>query len=233
MNIALILAGGSGSRFGGDIPKQYLEVGGKPVIAYCLRTFSQHEQIDKIQIVADEQWHAFIEKCALQEGCTGLQGFSAPGENRQLSIWNGLQDILEYGCEEDVVIVHDAARPLVSDRIIIDCLEACREHDGAITVIPVKDTVYYGRDGRIESLLERDRLMAGQAPEAFRVGLYYKANERLLPDRILKINGSTEPAVLAGMDIGCVTGEERNFKVTTREDLVRFQQILQSANDQT
>ncbi len=107
MNIALILAGGSGSRFGGDIPKQYLEVEGKPVIAYCLRTFSQHEQIDKIQIVADEQWHAFIEKCALQEGCTGLQGFSAPGENRQLSIWNGLQDILEYGCEEDVVIVHD------------------------------------------------------------------------------------------------------------------------------
>ena len=66
MNIALILAGGSGSRFGGDIPKQYLEVGGKPVIAYCLRTFSQHEQIDKIQIVADEQWHAFLEKCALQ-----------------------------------------------------------------------------------------------------------------------------------------------------------------------
>lgn len=161
MNIALILAGGSGSRFGGDLPKQYLEVEGKPVIAYCLRTFSQHEQIDKIQIVADEQWHGFIEKCALQEGCTGLQGFSAPGENRQLSIWNGLQDILEYGCEEDVVIVHDAARPLVSDRIITDCLEACREHDGAITVIPVKDTVYYGRDGRIESLLERDRLMAG------------------------------------------------------------------------
>lgn len=68
--------------------------------------------------------------------------------------------------------------------------------------------------------------MAGQAPEAFRAGPYYRANERLLPDKILQINGSTEPAVLAGLDIACVAGEERNFKITTREDLARFEQIL-------
>lgn len=233
MNIALILAGGTGSRFGGDIPKQYLEVKGKPVISYCLRTFLQHEKIDGIQIVADEEWHSFIEKNTCQEsGCSKLQGFSMPGVNRQLSIWNGLQDIRKYACGEDVVIVHDAVRPLVSERIITDCLETCREHDGALTVIPVKDTVYYGRDGRVDSLLERERLMAGQAPEAFRLGLYYRANERLLPDEILKINGSTEPAFLAGMNIGCVVGEERNFKVTTREDLMRFQQILQQSESQ-
>ena len=126
------------------------------------------------------------------------------------------------------MIVHDAARPLVSERIISDCLHACKEHEGALTVIPVKDTVYYGRDGRIESLLDRDRLMAGQAPEAFRLGAYYRANKRLLPDKILKINGSTEPAILAGMDIGCVAGEERNFKITTREDLERLEQIVRN-----
>lgn len=233
MNIALILAGGTGSRFGGDVPKQYLEVEGKPVIAYCLKTFLQHEKIDGIQIVANEKWHAFIEKYAWQEGCCNkLRGFSKPGANRQLSVWNGLQDILKYACEEDVVIVHDAVRALISGRIITDCLETCREHDGALTVIPIKDTVYYGRDGRVESLLERERLMAGQAPEAFRLGLYYQANERLLPDEILKINGSTEPAFLAGMDIGCVEGEERNFKVTTKEDLIRFQQFLQQNENQ-
>lgn len=229
MNIALILAGGTGSRFGGDIPKQYLEAAGKPVIAYCLKTFAEHEKIDKIQIVADEEWRPFIYECAKAEGaesCGKLHGFSVPGKNRQLSIWNGLKDILEYGGEEDIVIVHDAARPLVSKRIISDCLEACREHDGALTTIPVKDTVYYGRDGKIESLLDRDRLMAGQAPEAFRAGPYYRANERLLPDKILQINGSTEPAVLAGLDIACVAGEERNFKITTREDLARLEQIL-------
>lgn len=229
MNIALILAGGTGSRLGGDVPKQYLEVEGKPVIAYCLKTFVQHEQIDRIQIVADEMWRAYVEECAGKAGRLKLHGFSAPGKNRQLSIWNGIQDIIQYASEKDVVIIHDAARPLVSERIIADCLETCKEHEGALTVIPVKDTVYYGRDGRVESLLERDRLMAGQAPEAFRLGPYFKANERLLPDKILKINGSTEPAILAGMDIGCVTGEERNFKVTTKEDLLRLQQILRQA----
>lgn len=228
MNIALILAGGCGSRFGGEIPKQYIKVAGKPVIAYCLKTFGEHEEIDGIQIVADEEWRPFIQECATVEGCGKLRGFSIPGKNRQLSIWNGLKDILQYGCEEDVVIVHDAARPLVSARIISDCMKTCKEHDGALTTIPVKDTVYYGRDGKIESLLERERLMAGQAPEAFRVGPYYRANEMLLPDKILQINGSTEPAVLAGLNIGCVAGEERNFKVTTREDLERLEQILQA-----
>lgn len=231
MNIALILAGGTGSRFGGNIPKQYLEVAGKPVIAYCLKTFAGHEKIDGIQIVADEEWRPFIQECIDTEGRKKLRGFSMPGKNRQLSIWNGLRDILQYGCEEDVVIVHDAARPLVSARIISDCLETCKEHDGALTAIPVKDTVYYGRDGKIESLLDRDRLMAGQAPEAFRVGPYYHANEMLLPDKILQIKGSTQPAVLAGLDIGCVAGEERNFKVTTREDLQHLEQILRVAEN--
>lgn len=226
MNTALILAGGTGSRFGGEIPKQYLEASGKPIIAYCLKTFAAHEKIDEIRIVADEEWHPFIQECAGMECGRKLRGFSLPGKNRQLSIWNGLKDILQYGNEEDIVIVHDAARPLVSTRIISDCLETCKEYDGALTVIPVKDTVYYGRDGKIESLLDRDRLMAGQAPEAFRLGAYYRANEMLLPDKILQINGSTEPAVLAGLHIGCVAGEERNFKITTREDLARLEQIV-------
>lgn len=228
MNIALILAGGRGSRLGGEIPKQYLEVEGKPVIAYCLETFMQHEQIDKIQIVADSAWRSFIQEWAVSETSAKFAGFSQPGENRQLSIWNGLQDILRYSREEDVVIVHDAARPLVTKRIITDCLEACRKFDGALTALSVKDTIYLGKDGRIESLLDRSRLIAGQAPEAFKLGLYYRANEKLLPDKILQINGSTEPAVLAGMDICCITGDEQNFKITTKEDLIHFAQVLQT-----
>lgn len=237
MNIALILAGGRGSRLGGEIPKQYLEVGHKPIIAYCLETFVKHREIHYIQIVAETQWHSLIKEWtdvisnsgsgSGQEPNSKLQGFSIPGETRQLSVWNGLRDVWGFAGEEDVVIVHDAARPLVSERIITDCLEACKKHEGALTALPVKDTVYYCVDGKVESLLERDRLIAGQAPEAFRVGSYYRANEKLLPDKILQINGSTEPAVLAGMDICLVDGDERNFKITTGEDLVRFQQILQ------
>lgn len=222
MNVALILAGGTGSRLGGKIPKQYLEVRGKPVIARCLETFGRHPMIDCIQVVAEEEWRGLIAEYGVK-----LLGFSKPGATRQLSIWNGMQDILQKAGEEDVLIIHDAARPLVSERIITDCLRACGEHDGALTVLPVKDTVYYGKDGKIEALLDRNRLMAGQAPEAFLFGKYLAANESLFPDRILQINGSTEPAVLAGMDICCIRGEERNFKITTGEDLERFTQIVE------
>lgn len=232
MNIALILAGGTGTRLGGDIPKQYLEAEGKPVIAYCLEAFAGHEMIDKIWIVAEEEWRPLIESFTGEEtigpeSSGKFCGFSRPGKTRQLSVWNGLQDIREHADEKDVVIVHDAARPLVSERIITDCLRACGRHDGALTALPVKDTVYYGADGKIEALLDRNKLIAGQAPEAFLLGKYYEANRALFPDKILEINGSTEPAVLAGMDICCVTGEEINFKITTKEDMARFRQMLQ------
>ena len=126
-------------------------------------------------------------------------------------------------------MIHDAARPLLSQKLIADCEGAIRGHDGVLPVLPMKDTVYYSKDGRqITSLLDRQAVFAGQAPELFRLGTYYQANERLLPEEILRINGSTEPAVLAGMQIAMVPGDERNFKITTPADLERFRQIVEN-----
>lgn len=225
MNIAVILAGGTGRRLGAEIPKQYIEVAGKPVIIYSMEAFAETEAIAGIQVVAEPQWRPFLQQALSAKVAEKVLGYSEPGENRQLSIWNALQDLQSRCQENDVVIIHDAARPLVSVKLIEDCLDACTEHDGAMAALPVKDTAYYCRDGKIESLLDRSRLTAGQAPEAFRFGKYYRANEMLLPEKILTINGSTEPAILAGMDILCVPGEERNFKITTTADLERFQQM--------
>ncbi len=223
MNIALVLAGGTGSRLGADIPKQYIEVAGKPIIAYCLQTFESHDQIDAIWVVAEKEWHPLVREWAGEK----VQGFSKPGANRQLSILSGLEGIRNWASDEDVILIHDAARPLVSKEMITACLKACEEHEGVMPAIPVKDTVYYGVDGRIESLLERSRIVAGQAPEAFRLGVYYQANKALSHEQLLQINGSTEPAVMAGMDVCYIAGEEQNFKVTTAEDLVRFIQIVE------
>lgn len=228
MNIALILAGGTGSRLGAGIPKQYIEVAGKPVISYCLKTFERHERIDGIQVVADEIWHGRIREQMVDK----FKGFSIPGMNRQLSILNGLEDILQYADKTDIVIIHDAARPLVGAVQISACLEDAKRHDGVVPALPMKDTVYGSEDGRtITSLLERSRVYAGQAPECFVLGKYYEANKRLLTDHILQINGSAEPAVMAGMDIALVPGDEANFKITTREDLIRFKQIIQREID--
>lgn len=224
MNIAVVLSGGTGTRLGSEVPKQYIRVKEKAIISYCLDVLESCVQIDAIQIVADDSWHDVI----MEGGLSKFKGFSKPGANRQLSIFSALEDIKEYAKEDDVVIIHDAARPCVSEKMFLDLIEVCMEHDGALPVLPMKDTVYLSEDGNgITSLLNRSQIFAGQAPEAFGFGKYYKANERLLPNDILKINGSTEPAIMAGMDVAMIAGDEKNFKITTIQDLERFQQLIE------
>lgn len=229
MNIALILSGGTGTRLGLDIPKQYIEICGKPVISYCIERLSIHDRIDAIHIAAEPQWQkrlgARLPEFDLRKK---FKGFSHPGRNRQLSILNGLTDIRKYAKDSDFVFIHDAARPLLSDRLITDCLDAAAGHDGVVPVLPMKDTVYSSRDGKkITGLLDRGTIFAGQAPEVFKLGAYYSANIRLLPDQILNINGSTEPAVMAGLDVVMIPGDEGNFKITTKADLERFRKIAE------
>ena len=229
MNVAIILAGGTGTRAGLEVPKQYYEVNGKPVISYCLHTFLVHEKIDAVQIVADRMWHGYIMQHLFALPCNEkFRGFSAPGENRQLSVYHALADIRRYALDNDFVIIHDAARPCVMAVQIKDCLKAAKGHDGALPVLQMKDTVYLSGDGKaVSSLLDRGKVFAGQAPEVFLLGKYYEANRALLPDKILKINGSAEPAVMAGMDIAMIPGDEGNFKITTVADLKRFREIVQ------
>lgn len=233
MVIALILSGGTGKRMGTDIPKQYIKVNGRPVISWCMERLAAHSEIDAIQIVAEEMWRDTITECMSHMGDTSVRvkftdkfkGFSVPGENRQLSILHGLEDIRAYASDSDYALVHDAARPLLSAKQITDCLAAAAGYDGVIPVLPMKDTVYLSEDGRtITSLLDRSQIYAGQAPELFVLGKYYEVNKAMTMENIMRINGSTEPAVMAGMDMAMIPGDEGNFKITTMADLERFKE---------
>lgn len=228
MNIALILSGGTGTRLGTDIPKQYIEVCGRPIISYCIERISKHPLINAIQIVADLTWYEQLSRCqSVFDRNYKIRGFAKPGTNRQLSIYNGLEAIKAYAADNDYVFIHDAARPMLSAEQITDCIEAANGHDGVLPVLPMKDTVYSSTDGKtVTALLNRKEIYAGQAPEVFQLGKYYEANKRLFPDKILQINGSTEPAILAGMDIVMIPGDENNFKITTKSDLERFERII-------
>lgn len=229
MNVALILSGGTGTRLGLNTPKQYIEVHGKPIISYCIESLSVHDRIHAIHIVAEFSWQRQIESWLLSADIRKkFKGFSDPGNSRQLSILNGLKDIREYADESACVFIHDAARPLLSARQITDCLDGIRGYDGVLPVLPMKDTVYQSRDGKsVDALLKRDEIYAGQAPEVFCLGKYYEANESLSPEKILNINGSTEPAIMAGLDIAMIPGDEENFKITTKSDLERFRKIVE------
>lgn len=262
MNIAIILAGGKGSRIDSEVPKQYLKIAGQMMITHALQPFGISDLVDNIQIVADEEWREKIEFEMFEdpESPVGQKflGFSDPGENRQMSIFNAMKDLRNiFDCAGeneasanviadtrgksdsskytahskftaiDSIIIHDAARPFVTVECIEECLKALDEHDGAMPVLPMRDTVYFSRNGKkVDELLNRNCIYAGQAPEAFLFDKYFHANEELLPDRILHVKGSTEPAVMAGLDVAMIPGDQRNFKVTTNEDLERVKELL-------
>lgn len=225
MNYAMILSGGVGSRMGLDMPKQYYSVGDKPVIGYVLETIKKHDKIDGYIVVAAESWQSFVVELIGNDD--KFLGFAMPGANRQLSIYSGLTALKNVAKEDDLVLIQDAARANTSYVLIKRCLEIADTEDGAMPVLPMKDTVYLSCDGKkVDELLKREQIFAGQAPESFRYGKYVKANEALFPEAILSINGSTEPAVKAGMQIALIDGEESNFKITTIEDLKRFERIV-------
>lgn len=235
MTTAIILSGGIGSRVKNkDCPKQYIEVSGRPIIWYVLHTVLHCLEVDDCIVVAEEQWRDLIQKqyedilpyCGRKR--VGLS-FADPGETRQLSVFNGLTVVDRMaGCsDDDLVVIIDAARPKMSTGLLATCIKEAGECDGAIPVLPMKDTIYQSEDGgRISKLLERNKLFAGQAPEAFRFRKYLEANRALFPERIRSIVGSTEPAILAGMEIRMIPGDEQNDKITTDEDLKRFREEL-------
>lgn len=227
MNTAIILAGGVGSRMGVDRPKQYLLVKDKPIIAYCLDIFENHKEIDNIIIVVSDEWKSYVEECVAKYNITKVCGYAPAGKTRQHSIYNGLKSTNDNANGTKVCIIHDAARPLVSDEIISDCILGATEEDGAMPVISVKDTVYQSKDGKsIDNLLNRAELFAGQAPESFRFDKYFEIHNSVTDEEIANTVGSSEIAYRHGMKIRLTKGSERNFKITTIEDLETFETII-------
>ena len=231
MNIAIILAGGTGSRVGREVPKQFIELAGEMMLIRSMKPLADSPYINNMIIVADGKWHEKIEDAIADEPQVSekMLGFAMPGENRQLSIYNGLKKIEEMGLSDmtDYVVVHDGARPFVTEKTIEDSFAQFTMHEGAMPVLPMSDTVYFSHTGtKVDKLLDRSSIFAGQAPETFDYKKYLKANEALMPDKILLIKGSTEPAIMAGMDIAMFPGDQRNFKITTGMDLERAEEIL-------
>lgn len=224
MVTALILSGGTGTRLGGAIPKQYLLVNDKPIIGYCMNVFQTNANITNIVIVADFSWWEMLQKYIKENNILKFVGFADAGQSRQHSILNGLHCIHDLGGKpEDLVIIHDAARPCVSTEIIDQCISLLEDYDCSMPVISVKDTVYMSEDGKhIASLLNRDHLFAGQAPEGCHLGSYLAINERLTDEELERIRGTCAIAYEKGLKVGLFSGSENNYKITTKDDYNKF-----------
>lgn len=227
MTDALILSGGVGSRMGLNLPKQYLKFRGRPIISYSLEAFDRHPLIDRVIIVADTRWRDDIDQWIEEFKIHKFAGFADSGVTRQYSIISGLTEIEKLG-GADKVIIHDAARPLVSDKLITSCLESLDGCDGVMPILPAKDTFYLlDEQGMASKLLPRLLLAAGQAPEAFNFRKYFDANMSLSHEEILKINGSSELALKCGLVVKTVPGDERNIKITTPNDFTLFEAYIE------
>lgn len=228
MNIVIILSGGVGSRMGVNIPKQYIVVGENPILSYSLTTFLHNNMIDIAVIGCADEWKDYVRDIVGKINSSKPVYYARPGETRQYSIYNALLVARQHcSADSDVVIIHDAARPLVGDDLIERCIKGCEDSDGVMPVIAVKDTIYQSKDGKcVEALLDRNKLWSGQAPEAFRLGKYLKAHEIMSHEELMRINGSTEIAFKAGLCCQMIKGDPMNFKITSPEDLNNFKSII-------
>jgi 2-C-methyl-D-erythritol 4-phosphate cytidylyltransferase len=227
-NSIIILSGGTGTRMNAALPKQYIEVDGKPVIEHTLNGVGL-ELFSHAVIVLSDNWKEFF-MARVAPAFPGVPFMYAPaGDSRQESILNGLKALSPLSSEDDIVVIHDAARPMVRRRLVKELIEECKSADGAMPVLPISDTVYQSRNGvEITGLLKRDELYKGQSPEAFKFGKYFEINRRLSKEQLAAVFGSSEIAYRDGLRVTLIRGDEANFKITTPSDLESFKKTIEA-----
>ena len=227
MNVALLIAGGSGNRMHQDIPKQFITVNERPVIVYTLEAFEKHPEIDAIGVVCIEGWEQVLWAYAKQFNITKLQYVVQGGKNSQDSIRNGVFELEKHFDKDDLVLIHDAIRPMVSAEIISDNIRVAREYGNAITVIPCAEAMMQTEDGVVSvGSYPRDRLKRTQTPQAFKIGDLCDLHRRALEAGITNSVASCTLKIEMGEQVYFSAGSEKNIKLTTVEDIDIFKALL-------
>lgn len=222
MNYALIIAGGSGNRMGQDIPKQFMHVEGCPIVIHTLKAFQQHPDIHGIAVVCLAGWETVLQSYANQFCIDKLKWIFPGGASGQESIHNGIYGLREAGCQDDdLVLIHDAVRPLLSQEIISSNIAVCKKYGYAITGIKCREAILESEDGfSSTSSIPRDKLIRTQTPQTFRLGNIIAAHEEAAARGITSsVASCTLMAELGNREMHIVPGSEKNIKVTTVEDL--------------
>ena len=227
MNIALVIAGGSGNRMHQDIPKQFLTVNERPVIVYTLEVFQNHPELDAIIVDCIKGWEQVLWAYARQFNITKLQYVIPGGENGQDSIRHGIYEAEKHFSPEDIVLIHDAIRPMVSAEIISDCIRVALQFGNAVAAIPCTEAMMLTEDGIIsERSCSRDKLKRAQTPQAFRIGEICRLHRLALERGITNSVASCTLMIEMGQPIYFSAGSEKNIKLTTIEDIDIFKALL-------
>lgn len=234
-NIALLIAGGSGNRMGQDIPKQFMHVDGIPVIIHTLKCFQQHPDIDSIAVVCLFGWETVLRAYANQFLIDKLKWIFPGGKTGMESIHNGIYGLKEAGCnDDDLVLIHDSVRPLLSQEIISNNIATCKAYGYAITGIQCREAILESEDGFVSSTsIPRDKLIRTQTPQTFRLSNIIKVHERASELGIKdSVASCTLIAEVGGIDMHIVPGSEKNIKITTVEDLEILKSLMHTNKEE-
>lgn len=231
MNVAIIIAGGSGHRMGQDIPKQFINVYDKPILMYTLENFQRHNGIDAIEVVCIKGWQEFVKAYASQFNITKLKWIIEGGNTGQESIRNGVYNLESILKDDDIVIIHDGIRPMVDETVLTDVIEKCKQFGNAVTSTPYNDQIFVKKDEfTSDKYIPRDTLKKVTTPQAYKYKLINEAYHEAF-EKEIGIFGSAYTNTMMvdlGKTLHFAKGSEKNIKLTTKDDLEIFKALLKS-----
>lgn len=236
MNIAVIIAGGSGHRMGQDIPKQFINVYDKPVLIYTLEGFQKHPQIDAIEVVCIDGWHDVVRAYAKQFNITKLKWIVSGGASGQESIRNGVFHLEGKVSDEDIIVIHDGIRPLVDASVLTDVLLKAKEFGNAVTSMPYNEQIFIvDKDDETTTTqyIPRETLRRVSTPQAYRFDILDKRYHEAFEKRIGIYGSSYTNTMMVelGERLHFASGSDKNIKLTTKDDLELFKAYLKADKD--
>lgn len=230
MNVAIIIAGGVGSRMGKDIPKQFIEVHNKPILAYTLESFQRHPLIDAIEVVCISGWEDNVWEYVDKYGISKLKWITKGGTSGQESIRNGVYNLKGNVSEGDNIIIHDGIRPLVEDFVINDILEKCNQYGNGVTSMPYNEQIFLIDDDiSTVKYIPRETLRRVATPQAYKYHLLDEKYHEAF-DKKIGIYGSSYTNTMMvelGVRLYFAKGSDRNIKLTTPGDIEVFSAIIE------
>jgi 2-C-methyl-D-erythritol 4-phosphate cytidylyltransferase len=225
-SIALIPAAGMGKRMGASINKQYLQLNGLPIVARTISVFEKSSLIDAIYLVIPEEEIPYCRKHVVEAcGFKKVVKIVAGGKERQNSVMNGLNAMQPSVSDDDIILIHDGVRPMVTEAVLRESIAVARIHDGALVAVPVKDTIKIVRDGIVRDTPTRENLWQAQTPQTFRFGIIHAAHLSAVADGFC---GTDDASLIerGGGNVCIINGDYRNIKITTPEDLLLAEAFL-------
>lgn len=226
MNVALILAGGNGSRIEQSVPKQFLPIYDKPIIIYTLEAFQKHPEIDAVIVSCLSGWQEVLNGYAQAYGITKLKWIVEGGDNGQSSARKALLELQPYCAEEDIVVIHDAVRPLITEEIISDCIRKAEEYGSGLSAVRCQETIMRTEDGECGSTgIDRNDIMRVQTPQAYTYGKALWAHKEALNRGITNAVYTNTLMLELGAELHFSVGSNKNIKITTLEDIDIFKAL--------